>query len=287
MGGQITNVLNEGLRPENLGRYAKGFVSSTAAGRRIRALYEGFDPNNLTPERLGRYVAEAAGNKAISIAEKAFLRKASKYRQNGLGQYAYRMAVANYVKKVLEGDDLGAEVNQVTGSWLKNLEYNDENTGKRGKSPLGFNQTANGRRRVYIPRVGEDVGVKVSQGIQDYIRIHEVLETQWAIKPTSEEKHELFDALILSALKSLSRTSSRAKEAYRGALSVYKARGEADPYFRGVAKFYTPLREEMLAFSLESISPNAKDAGMSRVSARHEPALEREIYKTEGLKTQN
>ena len=39
-----------------------------------------------------------------------------------------------------------------------------------------------------------------------------------------------------------------------------------------------------LAFSLESISPNAKDAGMSRVSARHEPALEREIYKTEDSK---
>jgi len=72
------------------------------------------------------------------------------------------------------------------------------------------------------------------------------METVDEIKPRNEKDHEIMDAAILGALKSLMKTNKKAKEAYRGALSVYETRGEADPYFRGVSQFY-PVREEINA----------------------------------------
>ncbi len=245
MGGQkITQFLREGPRPEELGAYATNAIRSTPLARRATELYETVDPTNLTPERLARTGQTLVEKAYRSALDKVFgkPRKASRPEN----------AVRKYVLKVLAGDNLGAQVNEVSADWLSNLEYVDINIGKRGRSPLGFNENVNGRNIVYIPRVGENVGLVVSRGIQDYIKIHELMETTEA-KPKGEREHEKMDAAILSVLKEFSTTSERARQAYRGALSVYEARGENDPYFRGVSKFY-PVREEIRSnvFSLNN-----------------------------------
>ena len=232
MGGQkIIQLLREGIKPADMGMYA---ARSIPLARRAAELYGAVDPANLTPERLTR---AAAG-----LTEKVYRSAADRVLGKSKVDGNYRSQIRGYVQKVLAGDNLGAEVNEVTANWLSDLEYEDVNVGKRGKSPLGFNENAGGRTRVYIPRVGENVGMIVSQGMQDYIRIHELIETVKA--PRGEQQHEKMDAAILDVLREFSKTSTRARQAYRGALSVYEARGDADPYFRGVSKFY-PVREEI------------------------------------------
>jgi len=268
MGGQLNlsqldSQANEALKPERLGRYATDFVRSTSAGRKVVNLGEYLRAENLneafSPERMNKAVSDFAERTYRSAIDR-ILGKVSKYQSS---DSEYRDKIRKYVARILEGDNLGAEVNEVTANWLRKLEYQDVNTGKRGKSPLGFNERSFGRSTVYIPRVAENVGIIVSQGIQDYIRVHELIETTDA-KPKGETEHEKMDATILDVLKEFSATNTRARQAYRGAISVYETRGEEDPYFRGVAKFY-PIREEIRSnvFSLN----NKTEEGMLNLAA--------------------
>ncbi len=248
MGVKIIDMasgVGELLRPENMTKAATNLARSSSLGKKVISLYDVLDSENLTPERLSRYGSDFAKRKYRSALDSVL----GKTRRDGKST-SYRAKVREYIERALADDNLDAEIRKVSADWLSDLKYVDVNTGKRGKSPLGFNERRGSRSTVYIPRVGETLEgiVHVSQGVQDYIRIHELMETRDDTRPKGETEHEKMDATILDVLREMSNTSKRAGEAYKGALSVYQARSNDDPFLQGVSRFY-PVREELNALN--------------------------------------
>ena len=120
---QLDSQANEALKPERLGRYATDFVRSTSAGRKVVNLGEYLRAENLneafSPERMNRAVSGFAERTYRSAIDR-ILGKVSKYQSS---DSEYRDKVRKYVARILEGDNLGAEVNEAAANWLRNLEY--------------------------------------------------------------------------------------------------------------------------------------------------------------------
>ncbi len=146
----------------------------------------------------------------------------------------YNAYVLNAVRRIVHGAEFGVEVNEVDADYLNSRKV------------MGRWEERNGRKTAYIPRIDAVPGILgrtlddyLKAGVQAYIKVHEIMEAY--LKPTDQE-HDEFDAMVLDSLEKLSYFDPSARQAYEGALYVYKRRNEVkDPVFDRVAEYKPDL----------------------------------------------
>src|SRR3989338_4878307 len=145
-------------------------------------------------------------------------------------QFVQNNIFENYVRGFLYGRTYGAEIVEDRIDTFLNEEYVEN--GKQRRGALGINRYESGRKVVRIPKaedigalIGSELSEKDARAVQKYIKGHEVLEANSVTGPRSDAEHAAFEARYLSSLRSLGEQGNeRAREAYRGAMIVYRQR---------------------------------------------------------------
>lgn len=214
-------------------------------GQRIASFSEDVQTRTEDGEDLGSVLLGFGREYATSAVDRTITR-AREY----VPGFAQRKLFENYVRGFLQGKTYGATVLEGQIDTFVNERYVENGQQKTGA--LGMQGYENGRKVVRIPKAG-DIGALIgselsdsdARAVQKYIKGHEILEANAVTGPASDAEHAPFEAAYLASLERLSRFSDSAREAYRGAMIVYKARSANNREFLDEVSEHFPVRTEM------------------------------------------